>query len=129
MSGVEFDVSQVRKLAADIGKSADPVRVSVEARKVIQKGSLNIKNELRAQASASVAEARALSGFITYDTKQTSTGVSGEIGPTEGASGSFAFLYFGNSKNGPLLPDPGDALNKEAPNVEKYLGAILGDVL
>ena len=128
MAGVEFDTSEVRKLAADLSRA--PAESATAVRAVMQKASLNIKNDLRSQAQSSgIREAAALAGFITYDTKVGPGGITAEIGPTEGSSGSFAFLYFGNSKNGPVLPDPGDALTKEAPNVEKYLGEVLDGML
>lgn len=124
MSGIEIDMGEVRQFAADLGKvsgKAIPV-----ARQVLSKGALNIKNQMRTEATSSgVPEAASLAAFISYDMH----GLAAEIGPTEGAAGSFAFLYYGNSKNGPLLPDPALAMQKEADSLEKYLAKALGDLL
>jgi len=125
---MDIDVSQVRKLAVDLGVAS--VEVLPAARAVLQKGALNIKNQLRSEAQGSgIAEAAALAAFITYESKQLAGGVAAEIGPEKGAAGSFAFLYYGNSKNGPVLPDPVRALDTEASNVQKYLGDIVKAVL
>lgn len=121
---VSVDTSQVEALAKDMAKQAAKGIIGVRA--VVAKGALNIKNDLRNQANASgIAEARALGRFINYDTKMRPGSVTAEIGPVAGHAGSFAFLYFGNSKNGPVLPDPGDALMREVPNLEKYILAVL----
>lgn len=115
-----IDTSQVRSLTADLGKVAGRTVPAVRA--VLEKAALNVKNDLKAQANASgIAEAKALARFIDYDMR----GLSAEIGPRTGGPGSFAFLYFGNSKNGPALPDPGDALEREAPNLERFLLAAV----
>ena len=125
MTSIDLDLSQVTDLES---KLADTGKVVKAAQAVIAKGALNIKNDLRKEATGSGgAEFASLARFITYATRPTLTGVTAEIGPTEGASGSFAFAYFGNSKNGPMLPDPVNALNREASNVEKFmLDAIEG---
>ena len=127
---VSVDTSQVEAMAKDMAKQVAKGIIGVRA--VVAKGALNIKNDLRNQANASgIAEARALGRFINYDTKMRPGSVTAEIGPEEqekgsaGHGGSFAFLYFGNSKNGPVLPDPGDALMREVPNLEKYILAVL----
>lgn len=127
------DMSEVDKLARDLGASAANALRDVRA--VIQKGALNIKNDLRDQANAAgIPEAANLARSISYDTTLTPGGIKAEIGPTKakkksGRGGSFAFLYFGNSKNGPVLPDPGDALKREAGNVETYIDKALGESL
>lgn len=119
-----IDTSDVRKLTADLGKL--PGKAVPATRAVLTKAALNVKNDLRQQANASgIAEAKALARFIDYDMR----GLTAEIGPRAERAGSFAFLYFGNSKNGPVLPDPGDALMREAPNLEKYLNAVIGRFL
>ena len=121
---ISIDTSEVRELAFDLSRA--PAEAAIATRAAMQKGALNIKNDLKQQAQASgIAEAKELARFISYDTKVTRQGITAEIGPVEGHAGSFAFLYYGNSKNGPVLPDPGDALEREAPNLEKYLGEVL----
>lgn len=124
MARTGVDVSEVDALAGNFAKQAATAMVGVRA--VVAKGALNIKNDLRDQANASgIAEAQALARFINYDVKTGHEGITAEIGPVGGHAGSFAFLYFGNSKNGPVLPDPGDALMREVPNLEKHILAVL----
>ena len=126
MSGirVSFDSSQLARLAEDFRKKGLSVRK--EARAVVGRGALNVKNDLRREARAiGVPEAADLARFITYDTDN----LTARIGPVKGAAGSFAFFYFGNSKNGPMLPDPVNALDRESDNVERFLGDVGEDML
>lgn len=121
---VRADASEVHALVRDFEDA--PAKFARGARGVVKKGALNIKNELQREAKASgIAEAKDLARWISYDVDQ----LSAEVGPVMGNAGSFAFLYLGNSKNGPVLPDPVNALNREAGNVEKYLGDVAEDIL
>lgn len=121
---VSIDVSDVRRFATDLGKVSG--KAVPAARAVLSKGALAIKNQMQSEARASgIPEASSLAAFISYDMH----GLSVDIGPTTGASGSFGFLYYGNAKNGPVLPDPMLALEKEAPNIEKFLAKAMGDLL
>ena len=123
---MDVDTSQIRALAADLGKVGYSTVPKVAA---IVKRTLNdTKNELKAEAAGSgIAEAKALAANISYDV--TATGLGGEIGPTTGGPGSFAFLYFGNSKSGPVLKDPMFAMKRNAAKAEPYfLKALSGDL-
>lgn len=122
---LDFDMSEVFKLAADLGRTE---RLVVEVRGVIQKGALNLKKKLQREASG-VAHAPGLPRAINYDTKFSNDGVEAEIGPVKGGAGSLAFLYFGNSKTGPRLPDPQIALASEALATEEWLGKVGANVL
>ena len=123
---MNIDTRELTVLANDLVDAGD--EVVGEARKVIQRGALNIKNQLRDEASGHVHAPR-LPYAITYDTQITRDGIEAEIGPLEGGAGSLAFYYYGNAKTGPILPDPKGALDAEAGNVEKYLGGILAGLL
>lgn len=123
------DFSQVHALGRDLS-GLSQAKVLAQTRAVMARAALNVKNQLRDEANDSgIAEAKALARFVRYDTKVTHNGVTAVVGPIEGNAGSFAFLYFGNAKNGPVLPDPGNAMKDEVPNLLKYLGEIGSDVL
>ena len=122
----DFDFSEVENLAESL--KAAPRKAVVDARAVIQKGALNIKQQLQREASG-VAHAPDLPRAITYDTRETAAGIVAEIGPLEGGAGSLALLYFGNSRSGPRLPDPKIAVEAEAPTIADYLGKIAGESL
>lgn len=110
----------LRSLEASLGR-AEATAVP-KARQVVAKGALNIKKRMRRSASASrIAEAKALSRTIDYSI----FGLTAEIGPRRGHSGSMAFLYYGNSKNGPVLKDPGDALKREVEAFESNLARVM----
>lgn len=136
------DASELRKLVADL--SAAPKVVRSEARAIMSKGALNIKNQMRDEAARS--RHFKLAHTISYDLKVGGDTIEAEIGPEEGGAGSLAgFAYFGGSpwterkkpgrgwQQGPggggTLPDPQGALDAEAPNVEKYLDALVEKAL
>lgn len=116
---IRFDSSEVRGVAevfADASKVAP-----AEARKVVSKGALNIKNDARRRASG-IAHAPAYPNSITYDTQQTATGASAEIGPDksrrQGALGNV--LEYGTVKNAPI-PHHAPAAEAERPRFEKAM--------
>lgn len=121
------DVSELRKLATDL--SSAPKLVKSEARGVVAKGALNIKNQMRDE----VARSRhfRFAHTISYDLKVSGDTIEAEIGPEPGGAGSLAgFAYFGGiNGGGGTVPDPQGALDAEAPNVEKYLDALVAKVL
>lgn len=117
-----FDLTDVRTLSTDLGKIADSV--VPEARKVIQRGALNIKKDMQREAQG-VEHAPALPGDISYETHEQRGGIVAEIGPTRGDVGSLALLYFGNSKAAPRLPDPVHALEREAPKTADWLAKVM----
>jgi hypothetical protein len=126
MTGIEVDASQLHAFAARLEQAG---RITErEARGVIAKGAVNIKNRLREQMSASrhfAPVARA----ISYDLREVGAFGGGiieaEIGPETGAPGSLANIaYFGTSRGGGTVPDPQGALDAEAPAVERWLGDL-----
>lgn len=114
------DFSQVDSLARSIAVAA--TRAQPEIRKVLGKSGQNIKSQLQREAAGGGASARRLSATIGYDMLGP---MSVEVGPARGGAGSVALLYFGNSKTGPVLPDPVEALNKEATAAERFLAEAL----
>ena len=121
------DASELRKLASDL--SSAPKLVKSEARGVIAKAALNIKNQMRDE----VARSRhfRFAHTVSYDLRVTGDMIEAEIGPEAGGVGSLAgFAYFGGvNGGGGTVPDPQGALDAEAPNVEKYLDALVAKAL
>ena len=121
------DVSELRKLATDL--SSAPKLVKSEARGVISKAALNIKTQMRDE----VARSRhfRFAHTISYDLRVSGDTIEAEIGPETGGAGSLAgFAYFGGvNGGGGTVPDPQGALDAEAPNVEKYLDALVAKAL
>lgn len=122
--GVEFDMLELRKFAQDLAVAAS-ADLSGEVRKSMSKGALNIKNQLTQEASGHGTFPH-FPRSISYDFLNTRGGVEVEIGPDKARpQGPLAnILYFGTSKNGPVLPDPNIALEREVPNQERALREI-----
>lgn len=121
---MEIDFSQVDKLADDLDRVPEETRPKVRA--VVSKGALNIKNEMRAEASGHPTY-RHFPRSISYDL----TGdLEAEIGPDkaliQGALGNL--LYFGTSKTGGVL-DINGPLKREEPRFVDALANVLEDVL
>ena len=116
------DASELRALIADLREA--PQLVRREARAVISKGALNIKNQMRDE----VAKSRhfRFAHTVSYDLKVGGDTIEAEIGPETGGVGSLAgFAYIGGiNGGGGTVPDPQGALDAEAPNVEKYLAEL-----
>ena len=85
---VDGDFSELLRLAADLEDA--PEEVSPNVRKAVQVTSLKIKKDWRDAADRTALGRYAAD--ITYDTKETSTGVTAEIGPTPGDSGSLGLV-------------------------------------
>lgn len=108
----------LRELAVSIRRV--PASVEDDVRAVIQKGSLNIKNQMISEARGHRHFPR-LAGSITYETHILPGVIEGEIGPDKGVLAGIA--YFGSSRpGGGTVPDPKGALDAEAPNVERFIG-------
>lgn len=118
MSGV----SGAREFAAVVRHAARGI--TPDAEKVLFKGAMNVKRDLQEKLRAS-AHFKGVARSITFDIE----GLSAEIGPEKGA-GSGAPLadkaYWGGAgwggvHSGGTVEDPEEALNREAPNLEKWL--------
>ena len=112
-----FDAGELRQVAADLAKGVDLADVE----KVVSKGALNVKTQLRAEASKS--RHFRLSRHITYDMRGYT---EAEIGPEARGAGSLAGIaYFGGRHGGGgTLPDPQGALDAEAPRFAEELGKL-----
>lgn len=112
---VEIDTSQLDGLARDLLRAG--AQIERDAEPVIERGALNIKNQLREEMSSSFWF-QGTASAITYERD----GLEAEIGPEKGAPGSLANIaYFGSSRGGGTVPDPIGALEAEAPSVARWL--------
>lgn len=123
----DFDASEFRELAADLGKASR--EAFTEAEKITKKAAQNIKTTMAEDAESS-GTYRHFSGSISYDRAMSVGTIAYEIGPdkdrTQGALGNI--LYFGTSKNAPVL-DVEVGLTKEAPEFERRIADMAGRLL
>ena len=108
--------SELFELAGDL-RRADQ-KVAKQARAVVSKGALNVKNQLRSDLAAS-PHFSAAAHTVSYDIKASTSLIEAEIGAvTEGRTvGDLAHLaYFGGAHGGGgTVPDPQEALAAEEP--------------
>lgn len=114
------DVSELLAFEADLRKAgSDAVD---EVRKVVAKGSLNIKKDWQQRWSGQ-SHLKHLPRMITYDTEVNRDTIIGEIGPDKARKGQAPYatiLEFGTPNNAPN-PGGAPALLAEAPRFEKAL--------
>lgn len=127
MNAITVDASEVNRVIADIGRM--PGRAVKEGRAVTEKGALNIKNQMRDEATGHPTFP-AFPHSWTYDMRYGVGKIEAEIGPDKNLpQGALAnLLYFGSSNNGPVL-DIESGLRAEAPRYEKALGLMADDLL
>jgi hypothetical protein len=119
--GVEFEDRELRILGDDFAEAA--AMAPTETRKVVVKGSLNIKTDARRRA-ASIAHVPSLPSSITYDTHQTPTGAWGEIGPEQQRRGGKFAAFIENEYGTPWsAPQPfmAPAARAEEPKFERAM--------
>lgn len=76
--GVEFEDRELRILGDDLMQAA--AMAPKETHAIVKRGANNIKSDARRRA-ASIEHVPALPSSITYDTQQTPTGATAEVGP------------------------------------------------
>ena len=125
MDGFKIDASEVRSLAEDFRRV--PPMLARQAKPVVSRGAVNIKNQLRDEMGRSVHFRAADS--ITYDL--VDGGYGAEIGPTKTGAGPIANIaYFGGSNGGGgTVPDPRGALDAEAPRFAQALSDLAAELL
>lgn len=123
----EFDVSDVYEFALGLDKSASDVFDTM--RPVVQKGALNIKEDLQADASGH-PHFPYLPAAISYDTTATKSEIHAEIGPDKDKRGGAIanVVYFGTSKNTAVL-DINGPLDREEPRFIKAVEGAIEDLL
>lgn len=100
-----------------------------QVRNVVNQSALRIKNAMRADMGRS-RSFRQVASAIDYDIRGGSLFgsnlIEAEIGPRKGSPGSLANIaYFGTSRGGGTVRDPGEALNDEASNFERALAEVI----
>lgn len=117
MARAEFDMSELEQWTDVVQKA--PTVVKKQARAVVSKGSLNIKNEARREAPGTGA-AKHYPTSINYDITEKDDEIVGEIGPVEGRRqwGLGNLLEYG-SENNPPHPHLEPALDHEEPRFVK----------
>lgn len=122
---MSVDWSQVERLADELEFDAEEVRKKVPP--VVRKGALNIKNDMRRDASGHPTY-RYFPLSITYD--EIKNGLGAEIGPdkdlVQGPLGNL--LYFGKEKTSGVI-NISPPLDKEAPRFERALADVAEDIL
>jgi len=116
---LRVDTSDVERWILKLDRAAGDAPKGTRA--VVQKGALNIKNDARRRASG-LRHAPAYPSSITYDTTETATGASAEIGPDkgrrQGALGNI--LEYGTVNNAPI-PHMAPAADAELPKFERAM--------
>lgn len=131
---VTIDTSEVRALASDM-RAVEP-RLNRHVLAVVEKGAVNVKEDLRAKMAASGSFGHLARG-ITYDMRRESGAIIAEIGPVKVKKGlkkaprrGANIAYFGTStKGGGGVEDPQGALDREAPRFEQALVDLAAEVV
>jgi hypothetical protein len=126
---VDIDITELRRFAADLNSAS--VRASGDVRGLVNKGALNIKNQLREEMGAS-GWFKGAAAAIDFDLVASRDGLEAQIGPSSegGSPGNLANVaYFGTSRGGGTVPDPRGALEAEAPRFERAVDELLGRLL
>lgn len=119
MDELRIDVSGLTSLGRDL--DAVPVKALVQTRAVVQRGALNIKKDARERVTG-LKHAPAYPLAIGYDTHETLTGASAEIGPDkEKRQGALGNLIEYGSIHNPPRPHLAPALEAEEPRFRKAL--------
>lgn len=119
MPRIEMDFSELDQWSVIIQRA--PAIARREARAVVSKGALNIKNEARANAPGG-EHAPHYAASINYDLTEKGDLIEAEIGPAEGRRqwGLGNLLEYG-SRNNPPHPHIEPALDHEGP---RFLKAV-----
>jgi len=122
----EFDMSELEQWSDVVARA--PVATRLQARAVVSRGSLQIKNDARRRAPGGGA-AKHYPASINYDITETPVMVEGEIGPAEGRRqwGLGNLLEYG-SENNPPHPHLEPSLDAEAPKFIAACEALAGEV-
>lgn len=133
-----IDDSGLRGFIVDLGKAPD--RAFEPVRAVLQRGALNIKNDLNKQAANS-RHFRRLAGSVTYETQIRRNSIDAEIGPDKskvmpskrpgpGTSGNLAnIFFFGGANGGGGTGDLDGPVDAEEPRMMANIEKVMGDLL
>lgn len=120
-----IDTSELQKLSASI--AAEAGRLPAQARAIVAKGALNIKNDTREHVSDDPSWKR-MAQTVNYEMAGNGLVSTATIGYDDVGQGELAGIYeFGSVKRAPhptLLP----AFEREAPRFEKAMGDLAAKV-
>lgn len=124
---MKVDTSQLDQLVQQLEHVGDDLPDG--ARQVVQRGALNIKTDWRQMAKVSAGKHGKLYPYsITYDTEETRTRVTAEIGPErDRPQGGMAFET--GSVNQPPHPDGQRAADREEPRFAKAVEEMAARLL
>lgn len=118
------DMSEVRSLAVDMQRAA--AKMPAEVKAVVAKGAVEIKKDL----TDKLRDSRHFKGFARVSYDLIDGGFGAEIGPEKNGPGAGANLaYFGTSRGGGTVEDPIEALNREAPALQRHLEDLAERIL
>jgi len=124
---MSIDAGEVRALAEDMRRVDS--RMSRHVRPVVERGAVQIKNDLQAEMRKSRHFAPVARG-ISYDMRSPGGAYEAEIGPEKGSPGSLANIaYFGDSLGAGTVEDPTAALEREAPKFADALADLAADLV
>ncbi len=97
----------------------------------MEKGALNIKQELQMDLASSPSFRGGITFSVNYDTRVLADGVEAQIGPDKSKYGGALanIAIFGTSRGGGTVPDPSVAMLNEADRFEQALAALLDGLL
>ena len=125
MGGINFDTSQVDRLAVDLSEA--PKRLQFAARKTMKRSALEIKRKMIEEFSGH-GHAPYVQGSFEFE-QRDSLGLSYEIGELNSAGpqwGLAALLAYGSSNNAPVA-DHRKSLREETPIMLRYLAGDAAD--
>ena len=122
---IDLDVSELRTLAADLGKI--PGRLVPEVDGVLKRGALAIKDDLNKQFADS-RHFKGAAGSVTFDSTTSVGQVSYEIGPDKDRRGGALanIFFFGGAHGGGGTGDLDGAIGREEPKVVEHLERVVG---
>lgn len=128
---IKVDTSEIHSLVADM--TGVDSRLARWVRPVVEKGALNVKNDMQEKARNS-KHFKGMAKGISYDMQQGGFGETGvyaaEIGPTKGSPGALGNIaYFGTSRGGGTVEHPDAALQREAPKFSEALADLATDLV
>lgn len=128
MAGIEIDTSELRVLAAELGRV--PARVMPDVESVLKKGANNLKGTLAAEFAKS-RHFKRVGGAVSYERRGFAREVAYEIGPEVGrGAGSLGGVAVeGGANGGGGTVDVDHLLEPEAVATEKFLGDALEGLL
>jgi hypothetical protein len=128
MAGFEIDTSELRRLAADLGRIPAKVVPDVEA--VLKRGAQELKKTMQAEFEGSPHFKR-VGAAVSYERRGFAREIAYEVGPEMGrGAGSLAGIAVdGGANGGGGSVKVDQLLEPEAVQVEKFLGKVLGDLL